>query len=97
MRWWMWVAGMAAAAGISYAVVVVVNRPSPVRGNSVSQDAPAFLPKTADYYMAHRDEMKARETACGNSGISPMGDSPEARDCNAATEAERRIFFGNGS
>jgi len=61
-----------------------------------AQAVPAFAPKTEAYYLAHRGEMKAREDDCTNRGISPFADTPEARDCNAAAEAAKQIFFGPG-
>ena len=83
-----------AMVGICAAVAVVVIDSHHVGNNAPSSNNPGFAPKTAEYYMAHRDEMKAREKQCSNQGIGPMGDSPQSRDCNAAEEAERRIFFG---
>lgn len=95
MRWSLGaVVGVAAAAVLFVVVAVVVIVPRHGGSDARSGGGAGFVPKTAEYYMAHRDEMKARKKECGNQGISPMGESPEARDCNAAEEAERRIFFG---
>lgn len=95
MRWSLGalvsVAVVAGVCGVAAVVVIVPRHPG---SEATPSSNPGFAPKTAEYYIAHRDEMKAREKQCSNQGIGPMGDSPQARDCNAAEEAERRIFFG---
>jgi len=93
---WITRAGLSAlvlvVAGGVMTVVLVMRHPG--QGGAPHEAAPAFEPKTAAYYVAHRGEMKARDEDCRNRGVSPLADTPEARDCNAASEAERQIFFG---
>jgi hypothetical protein len=89
------VVGAVLLVSVLCGVAIVVILPRTSGSNGESSSPAVFIPKTADYYIAHREEMKARTKVCGNEGISPMGDSAQARDCNAAQEAERRIFFGS--
>ena len=83
---------MLAAAGSVMTVVIVMRHPG--HDTAPHEEAPAFEPKTAAYYVAHRDELRARTAECNNKGISPLADTPDARDCLAAANAERQIFFG---
>jgi hypothetical protein len=87
-----WSALVLAAAGSVMTVVIVMRHPG--HEAALREAAPAFEPKTAEYYVAHRDEMRARTAECNNKGISPLADTPDARDCLAAANAERQIFFG---
>ncbi|MEA3114258.1 MAG: hypothetical protein QOG58_4057 [Caballeronia sp.] len=89
-----WSALVLAVAGGVMTVVIVMRHPG--HDTAPHEEAPAFEPKTAAYYVAHRDEMRAREAECNNKGISPLADTPDARDCLAAANAERQIFFGTG-
>jgi hypothetical protein len=45
-----------------------------------------FEGKTYSYYKAHVAEAKARWHDCGEHGVNPMSDSPQARDCEVARE-----------
>ena len=50
-------------------------------------------PKTKEYYLQHKDEMKAVLKDCSNRGMVPFGESDEARNCMAAANAEQSLFF----
>ncbi|MFM0132581.1 hypothetical protein [Paraburkholderia sediminicola] len=95
LSWFLLAAAVVGSGGL----IVYVVHTSSTGGGTVeppAQTVPAFEPKTEAYYLAHRAEMKAREDDCTNRGISPFADTPEARDCNAAAEASKQIFFGPG-
>ncbi|TDY15690.1 hypothetical protein B0G81_8783 [Paraburkholderia sp. BL6665CI2N2] len=95
LSWFLLTVAVVGCGGL----IVYVVRTGSTGGGAVeppAQTVPAFEPKTQAYYLAHRAEMKAREDDCTNRGISPFADTPEARDCNAAAEASKQIFFGPG-
>lgn len=55
-------------------------------------------PKTVDYYKANIDDAKEAAAECKNKGISPLADTPDARNCMAAMTAirEHRIEENKG-
>ena len=77
-------------------LVILAKQPPPARLAPSQFVAAGMKPKTVAYYSSHREEMKAREDDCTYRGISPLADTPEARDCTAAMEAAMQIFATSG-
>ncbi|PRP68792.1 hypothetical protein BUE93_20305 [Chromobacterium amazonense] len=50
--------------------------------------------RSADYYMQNQKELGAELKNCRNRGIDPFGDSREAQNCRAASQAETNLYFG---